>query len=161
MTAYTGYPQPCATRLTDSGDTTVAEQNPTKNYGSAKSMVSDGSPKSEILIQFSGLPSQSVKTARLQLYVTDGTDKSPSYCYLTTAWNEATVTWNNRPQCAASPQGGGANVPNNTWVTYDVTSLVQAGRLSFKLYASSTNDMVANTKEAGSTAPVLIVTTQP
>lgn len=161
VTAYTGYPQPCATRLTDSGDARISEQNPDTNYGSSSHLVSDGSPKDEILIQFTGLPSQTVKSAKLQLYVTDGTDLSPSYCYLTTAWNESTVTWNNRPLCAGSRLGGGANVPNNTWVTYDVTSLVQAGHLSFKLYPSSTNDMVANSKEAGRATPVLIVTTQP
>jgi len=161
VTAYTGYPQPCATRLTDSGDATISEQNPTKNYGSATTLVTDGSPKSETLIQFTGLSGSTVKSARLQLYVTDGTDKSPTYCYLTTAWNESTVNWNNRPQCAANPVGGGANVPDNSWVTYDVTSLVQAGHLSFKLYASSTNDMVARSKEAGKGTPVLVVTTQP
>lgn len=160
VTAYTGYPQPCATRLTDSGDATISEQNPTQTYGSATTLVSDGSPKEEILIQFTGLPS-TVKTAKLQLYVTDGTDKSPNICYLTSAWNEATVTWNTRPQCGGSGQGGGATVSNNTWVTYDVTSLVQAGHLSFGLYAGSTNDMVARSKEAGTATPVLIVTTQP
>lgn len=162
VTAYTGFPQPCATRLTDSGDATISEANPTHNFGSATTLVSDSSPKNEILLQFTGLPSQAVKTAKLQLFVTDGTDLSPSYCFLSTPWNEATVTWNNRPLCQSTSDrlGGGANVPNNTWVTYDVTSLVQAGHLSFKLYPNSTNDMIAHSKEAGSSTPVLVVTTQ-
>jgi hypothetical protein len=158
---YTGYPQPCASRLTDSGDATVSEQNPTQNFGSATTLTTDNSPKSETLIQFTGLSGPTVKSAKLQLFVTDGTDKSPSYCYLTTAWNEATVNWNNRPQCATANTGGGVNVPDGSWVTYDVTSLVKAGHLSFKLYPSSANDMVANSKEVGDRTPVLVVTTQP
>jgi hypothetical protein len=108
VTAYTGYPQPCATRLTDSGDATIIKQNADQNYGAATTLVSDGSPSQMILIQFTGLPAQSVKTAKLQLYVTNGTDNSPYYCYLTSAWNESTVTWNNRPKCGGPQAVAGA-----------------------------------------------------
>jgi hypothetical protein len=38
---------------------------------------------------------------------------------------------------------------------------VKAGYLSFGLYTSSDHGMVANSKEAGSSTPVLVVTTQP
>jgi len=54
-------------------------------------------------------------------------------------------------------QGGGATVSNNSWVSYNVLSALQAGFASFRFTPRSTDDCVANSRQVGSNQPRLIL----
>jgi hypothetical protein len=46
---------------------------------------------------------------------------------------------------------------NNSWVSYNVLSALQAGFASFRFKPQSTNDCVANSRQAGSNRPQLVL----
>lgn len=46
---------------------------------------------------------------------------------------------------------------NNSWVSYNVLGATQGGWSSFRFTPRSTNDFVANSRQAGSNQPQLIL----
>jgi hypothetical protein len=91
-----------------------------------------------------------------------------AYSVSGTGWSESSITWNNKPASASSPLAT-ATVTNATgrYYTWDVTSYVvsekAAGRstVSFVLKNQQSTDgrLIWNSKETGSNAPQLAVTT--
>lgn len=90
------------------------------------------------------------------------------YAVSNTGWTESAITWNNKPGSAASPLAS-ATVTNETgrYYTWDVTGYVNseraAGRstVSFVLKNQQTTEgrLIWNSKETGSSAPQLTITT--
>jgi len=100
-----------------------------------------------------------VARASLVFYVTDGASSSPQYCSTSVGWDQTTVTWSNALKCSSSLVGGGTDVANNVWFSYDVTSAYQSSA-SFRFVGTSGADFVANSSEASSNRPYLLVWTQ-
>jgi hypothetical protein len=161
--SFTGYPELCASTPQLGGDATINKSHPSTKYGTATTLTSDTSPDVQnFLIRFAGAsnPSQVVR-ARLVFFVTDGTSSSPNFCSTSTNWDQTTVTWSNAPLCSSSSTltGGGTNVASNSWTSYDVTSAYQASA-SFRFVGTSSGDFVANSSEATSNDPYLLVWVQ-
>lgn len=158
---FNNFPQLCATTLSATADATTKQASPNTNYGLQSSLSTDSATNDDdnFLIRFSlsGITTANIHRARLLFYVTDGTDLSPQYCATTTSWSETGVTWNNQPVCNSNNVGGGGNVANNSWVSYSVLGAVQNGWSSFRFTPRSTNDFVANSRQAGSNRPQLIL----
>ena len=99
------------------------------NYGSATNFRFNyySSYNSEVLLQFdlSALPIGTLNSANLAI-TTGSTTGTVTMTYrvgkLTSAWNESTVTWNNKP--ARTGNYASTNVPINGVATWNVTSLV-------------------------------------
>jgi hypothetical protein len=158
---YNNFPQLCATAYAPAADATTKQASPNTNYGLQSSLSVDSATNDDdnFLIRFSlsGVTTANINRARLLFYATDGTDLSPQFCGTTASWTETGVTWNSQPVCNTNNQGGGVNVNNNSWVSYNVLSILQGNWSSFRFMPRSTNDFVANSRQAGSNQPRLIL----
>ena len=136
-------------------DARVESANPTTNFGSSNNLIVDTSPQTESDLRFaaSGVGSGAVGQALLRVHTTSysgaGTNIGPAvYPLADNSWDESSVTWNTKP----APSGGAiANVgaiAANTWVEYDVTSLVTGdGTYSFDLVPKSADAAYFYSKE--------------
>lgn len=84
-----------------------------------------------------------------------------------TAWTESTITWNNKPAAGASLQTATVTDATARYYTWDITGYVQseiaAGRtlISLALLSGVATEprITWNSKETGSNAPELVITT--
>jgi len=141
-------------------DAYVEEANPGTNFGTVTKLLTDGSPNRRAYLRFtvSGL-SGSVQSAKLRLFVTDGTTNGPKiYATASNDWSETGLTWSNQPGPAGSALGDTASASAGVWVEYDVTAAVQGnGTFSFELIPDSSNGLDVYARE-GSQPPQLVVT---
>lgn len=158
---FDNFPQLCATTRAATADATTKQASPNSNFGLTSTLTTDSATNDDenFLIRFSlsGVNTAQINRARLNFYVTDGTDLSPQFCGTTASWSETAVTWNNQPVCNTNNQGGGSTVANNSWVSYNVLGTLQSGFTSFRFTPRSTNDCVANSRQAGSNQPQLVL----
>ena len=106
---------------------------PSSNYGTYFTMLTNWSSGSNcdvdgfVEFDLSPIPAMStINTATLEGTITRNTETSPIGAYrVSAAWNEATLTWNNKPGFAATPtdQIGVGATGTQTW---DVQADVQA-----------------------------------
>lgn len=61
------------------------------------------------------------------------------------------------PVCNTNNQGGGSTAANNSWTSDNVLSALQAGFSRFRFTPRPTNDCVANSLQAGSNQPQLVL----
>jgi hypothetical protein len=159
--SFTGYPQLCATVLAPTADATTHQSSPTQNSGTASTLIADAAPQADrdFLIRFnlSSVTLSQISRADLLFYVGDGTDQSPQFCPTSASWSETGVTWSNQPSCQQANQGGGTSVAAGNWVSYDVASLLRSGATSFRFSPRSSNDFVANSRQATSNPPQLVL----
>jgi chitodextrinase len=150
--------------FTPTDDAYVVQGSPSSNYGAASSLQTDGSPIKDFLMKFnvSGVGSATVTSAQLALYVVDPSS-SGGVIHPTTSstWSEGSVTWSNAPPPATSPNVAIGAVSTGTWMTIDVTTLVNGdGVVSLRVNSSNSNGADYASKEGGtSTVPTLRVTT--
>jgi acid phosphatase type 7 len=140
-------------------DAWVEESNPAENHGSAPMLEVDARPVTESYLRFriSGVTGAVTRTT-LRLYATNRTDDGPAVYGAGSSWTEEEITWNTRPARTTDAAGDMGLFEINTWVEYDITSLVIAdGVYSFALVATSTDGADFESRE-GENPPQLIVT---
>lgn len=140
-------------------DATVVQGSPSSNYGSQTTLTSDGSPLKWAYLRFdvSGLAGP-VQSARLRLYVKNGTGNGPRVYTTATSWSESSITWNNKPAASGSAIANVGSVSSGTYVEYDVTAAVAGnGAVSFVLQPDSNDGFYASSREASSNRPQLVV----
>ncbi len=116
-------------------DTWVNSDGPTTNYGTdftiRASSLNGGATLYNGLIQFdlSSIPSGgSLSDAQMSLYMVGGMDRSLQLTVypISSAWNEATVTWNTQPSNLTTPSSV-KDIPYSTtasWQTWAITDIV-------------------------------------
>jgi len=120
----------------DGKDATVNTYNPDQNWGTdIRLAAGHGTADTcRAYLQFSldSLPDDAViVSAQLALWYfqTTGSGAAPIGAYLVLgAWNESTITWNNQPAFATTPEYI-VNVPaavSNNWVYWIITNMVKA-----------------------------------
>jgi len=143
-------------------DAYVNQSNSSTNYGSAATLQVDGAsdPDLESFIRFSvtGI-SGTIQSVRLRVFATtNGSANGPGVYSTGTSWTETGITWNNRPARTSGAVDNKGSIATNTWVEYNVTSLVQGnGTLSFVLAADSTDGIIFSSRQ-GSQPPQLVIT---
>ena len=144
-------------------DAYIFQSKPSKNFGSATTLQTDGSPIKDFLIRFnvSGIGTSTVSSATLRLYVVD-TSPAGGVIHPTTTstWNEASVTWANAPPAASSPTATiGSVTSTGTWITVDVTPFVTGdGVVSLRVSSTNANGADYVSKQgAASNVPQLVV----
>jgi hypothetical protein len=143
-------------------DARVKQSSPSTNYGNATTLqvddTSDPDLESYILFTVAGVAGP-IQSARVRLYATtNGTKNGPAIYATDPSWNEKDITWNQRPARTSSAVDNKDNIDPNSWVEYDVTSLVTGdGTFSFVL-AGDSNDAVAFSSRQGVQPPQLVVT---
>ncbi len=159
--SFTGYPQLCTTVLAPTADATTHQGSPTQNSGNTSTLIADAASQADrdFLIRFnlSSVTLSQISRADLLFYVGDGTNLSPQFCSTSASWSETGVTWSNQPSCQQANQDGGASVTAGNWVSYDVASLLRSGATSFRFSPLSSNDFIANSRQATSNPPQLVL----
>jgi hypothetical protein len=149
-------------------DAWVDANAPTKNFGTSTTMTADASPLRVIYLRFvvSGVGDRVVSGATLRLTV-DSSSGANSASGGTAhrvpdPWQEATVTYRNRPAVDAGALASLGAVALKTVVTFDVTAAVSGdGVCSFAVDTSSKDDVRYLTREAKTGKPDLVVTLAP
>jgi fibronectin type 3 domain-containing protein len=152
--------------LSADADAKVDSSTPTTNYATAnlRADASGGSPTVESFLRFTvaNVPAGSVRSAKLRVYAYTNTVDGPAVYASNPAWTETAINWNNRPPRTSGVAADVANVPSNTWIEYDVTSLVTGnGTYSFDLATTTSDGVDIYPRENAnlSLRPQLVVTT--
>jgi len=131
----------------------------TKNYGAATKLSVDGSPRQESYLRFGvgALPGPVVE-AKLRVYANGGTVDGPAVYATDGSWTEGGLNFNNRPAATSAARDDKGNIPDGSFVDYDVTPFVTgAGTFDFKLAGTSSDGMDVSSREATSNRPQLLV----
>ena len=142
-------------------DARVRESDPDENFGNDTTLRADGGddPGVESFLRFTvtGI-SDSVRTAQVRVHTTtNGSDNGPAIYATDNSWAENEITWNNRPARTSGALDNKDRVDAETWVEYDVTSLVTGnGTFSFVLATDSNNSVVFSSRE-GAQPPELVI----
>ena len=131
------------------------------NYGTAITMRADDDPGAHSYLRFSveGLPAPVAK-AHVRVYTVAGdeTRDGPALYAADANWSETELTWNTRPATTGGVLGDVGAVAGESWVDYDVTSLVTANATyGFALAPTSPDGITFSTRE-GTRPPELVVT---
>jgi len=148
------------TFVTDA-DARVKQSSPNTNYGIATSLHVDGAsdPDMESFIRFTVTDvSRAVQSARLRVYATtNGSDNGPAVYSTNTSWTESGITWSKRPARTSDAVDNKGSISTETWVEYDVSSMVKGnGTFSFVLAADS-SDAVSFSSRQGNQPPELLI----
>jgi hypothetical protein len=152
---------PVTTVFGPEADARVEAGAPDSNRGTDTRLRADGSPREESYLRFpvAGI-SGPVRSAKLRLFVVDGTVNGPEIYRTTNAWTETGITYNNRPSRSGAFLDDKGSVASNTFVEFDVTPFVTGnGTFSFALVADSGDALRANAREASGNRPQLVITT--
>ncbi len=142
-------------------DSRVHEASPNTNYGTYGTVLyveGGADPDIESYLRFTvtGI-SGKVTSAKLRVYVTEGTSNGPAVYTTSNTWKETGITWNNRPARTSGALDDKGALGINTWVEYNVTpSITGNGTYSFVLATDSTDSLSLSSRE-GSSAPQLVV----
>lgn len=141
-------------------DARVKQSSPNTNYGNATTLQVDNAPDLESFIRFTvtGV-SGPVQSARVRLYATDNdTSNGPAIYTTDPSWNENEITWNKRPARTSEAVDNKEAINKNTWVEYDVTSLVTGDATYSFVLAGDSSNAVSFSSRQGSQPPELVVT---
>jgi hypothetical protein len=145
--------------VTAEADARVERGNPSTNYGSSSSLVSDLSPQTESYLRFTvaGVTG-TVKSAKLRLWVTSETGNGPALYAAENMWTEGGVTWNKKPARTGGIIDNKGSVGSDRWVEYNVLAVAAAnGTYTFNLVPESSDGLAARSREASSNRPHLIL----
>jgi uncharacterized protein YgiM (DUF1202 family) len=141
-------------------DAKVVQANPDTNYGTINLLNADKSPDEASYLRFnvSGL-AHPITNATLRMWVNNGTANAPEIASSTdVTWSETGITWNNKPATGVPVTSKGVVSPNS-WVEYDVTSLVTGnGLFTLVMLPDSTDAMSVNSRNSTSNRPQLVIT---
>ena len=99
-----------------------------------------------------------VESAKVRVYITNGTKNGPAIYATAADWTESAITWNHRPATLSGPLDDKARVARG-WVEFDVTSWITGyGEFSFKLASTSADGVYLYARERSGYSPQLVVT---
>jgi hypothetical protein len=147
--------------VTPTDDTYIAQSTPTANFGNNTQVKSDVSPEQHGLYKFTvnGVGTKRVTSAKLRLYVADGSDDGGKLYRLTSLnWSENTVTYNSRPRVYTGfPISTIGATTAGSWVEVDLTSLITGnGPYGLQLTTPSSNTAGYSSKETANKPQLLL-----
>jgi hypothetical protein len=144
-------------------DSYVNETSPTTNYGSQTSLRTDGSPilRSYLRFNIQGL-SGNVTHATLRVFANTASSAGCSANSVTNnTWTESTLNYNNAPPVGGA-LGSSGSFGAGVWINVDVTAYVSGnGTYNLALTPLGTTAISFGSREAGATAPQLVIETSP
>lgn len=154
-------PSPSLSTLTftPTDDAAICEDYPSRNYGLARTLRLDNTPKCQYLIKFNitGTGGKAIKSAKLRLYNTQGSDSGGRFYETGNSWNQRLVTWSNAPSATSFITSLGI-VKAGVWYEADLTGMVTGeDTYSLRVSTNSSDGAYFSSKE-GSNPPQLIVT---
>lgn len=146
-------------------DAHAKPSKPNDNYGDLAYMrMRDGEYETFVKFDVANLNGP-VDSATLRMYVdplTNDDGRTGGTLYQTDAsWDEMTMTYNTAPSIIGSALGTGSVVTVNTWLEFDVTSVVSGnGSYGFGLFNETSDSVYYTTKEGGVAAELVIITVE-
>jgi 3-phytase len=130
-------------------DALVKQDSPSSNYGSISTLVTDKTPHEEAYLRFQVEGTGgSVAQAVLRFYVSNGTVIPIQVYRAEDTWTESGLTWDNRPAREGTDSAELPSLPVNSWVDFDVTSLVAGdGSVSFVVVDTHSDGAVFSSRE--------------
>jgi hypothetical protein len=143
-------------------DAQVREATPTTPRPTGQLRTDGGSGvRVQSVLKFDVAATGPITSAVLTLHATSVTADGPGLYRIDNAWDEATVTWNNRPLTSGAALGDAGAISTGQNVSYDVKSAVTGpGTYSFKAYQNGTDGVDFNSRESAVDPPTLTVTTE-
>jgi len=143
--------------LTPVADAFVSADTPAQNFGADPALKSDREPMEEGFLRFDVSGTGGVSRAVLRVYMSNGSGSTTEVYGVAKEWDEKTVTWDTRPNHITDRIVEVATAPVNSWVEYDVSSLI-TGDGTFNLSVTNPHrDGIAFSSREGGRAPELII----
>jgi parallel beta-helix repeat protein len=156
-------PSPTTFTFSPDADARIAEATPDTNFGTSTTLDADNAadPDKESYLRFTVTgTSGTIQSAKLRLFVSNGSANGPAIYSTDNTWTETGITWNNRPPRTSGATDNKGAVAAGGYVEWDVTSLVNGnGTYNFVLAADSSDALIANSRNNSSNRPELVVTT--
>lgn len=157
---------PSIQTFTPTDDAHVKSSSATRNYGDEDHFRTRfGDPNYNIYLKFvvSGI-TDTVQSAKLRLYVNDGSNDggavylvANNYRGGSVPWTELGITFDNAPLTDTAPLASAGITRDGTWVEIDVTNVITGnGTYNFAISNSSTNSAYYSSKE-GAFSPELVI----
>ena len=138
-------PPPTGTTLTfgPSADAYTFRDSKNKNFGTATTLLVDGSPEARTYFKFavSGVGSKTIVSAKLRVFAVDPSPEGGRLHRVTnTSWSETGIKWNNQPTYTAASIGSLGAVVSGQWYEIDVKTVITSdGTYAFALESTSTD----------------------
>ncbi|MHA7629196.1 CBM96 family carbohydrate-binding protein [Corallococcus sp. M7] len=150
--------------LTAYADTMADATQPDTGFASAQTLYADASPQRQPYLRFvlSGVEGV-ITSAKLRVYVVDGSKDGPAVYGVRPDWSVSSLTWNKAPTVLTQKLADVGAVSAGTWVEYDVSSWVKANYhdYAFTLVSTTSDGTGIEANDApGSNNPRLILTIQ-
>jgi hypothetical protein len=144
-------------------DAAVRSDKPATKLGAGNRLLADKSPTMASFVRFevAGL-AQVPSGARLRLWVTDKSSNGPEVHVVSAPWDEATVTYDNRPAVDPMVVADVGAVSAGKWLEYDLSALaIGNGLVDLALVADSSDgtDFASRDDSDPSRRPQLVVET--
>ena len=143
-------------------DAYVTELHPDSNQGTLNYLqvenANNRNTESYLRFTVNGI-SGTIQSVKLRVYATtNSSTNGPAVYGSNNTWTETGITWNNRPAPTTGILDNKSAIDKNTWVEYDVTSLV-AGNGTFNfVFVGDTSDEIRFSSREGGNPPQLVVT---
>jgi hypothetical protein len=142
-------------------DARVEKAHQTTNYGSSGRLAVDPGQAAYLRFTVTGVTG-TVRSAKLRLSVSDGTNDGPAVFRTANTWAEkgkGSITWKTRPAAVGPALDDKGKVSASAWVEFDVTPAVTGnGTVSFVLSGPAKDAFAAYSRETPSKSPQLVIT---
>jgi hypothetical protein len=157
----TNTPTPMALTFTANADARVEEANPGVNYGTSSTLRVDGGsdPDVESFLRFTVTGTTgTISSAKLRVYASGASGNGPAVYATGGGWTESGLTWNNRPARLGGALDDRGAVVANTWLEYNLGSLIGGDGTYNLLLATDNTDGFNLSSRQGSFPPQLVLT---
>jgi hypothetical protein len=142
-------------------DASIRRAQPRRNSGRSRRLRAGARPAERFLVRFSvsGIGSRRVKSARLRLYVANGSSKGGVLRRVSNRWKESRVSWRRAPR-VLGPQrvARKGRVKRGRYVEFDVSRIVtKDGSYSVRVSSRARDRVAYNSREAARNRPQLVV----
>lgn len=140
------------TNVVSSADSYVSSGNPNTNYGTVNALYTKSSGPNQISylsFNLTNIVASDVQLAKLNLRVTNNTNNKQTIKIVTSAWQEKTVTYNNRPSTGETITTLGTLGSGNQSI--DLTSFVKANAgktITLAIESSGKDNLALRSREA-------------
>ena len=133
-TTYTATFQTPSKFFRTTADAQVRAAWPSSNYGGSTLLrVRSGQSRAYLKFSVTGL-SGAASSAKLRIWVTNGSPGGGSIYRVSNAWTESGITWGSAPAISGSPRSTLGAVTTGTWVEFNLGALIAGnGTYSFAI----------------------------
>jgi hypothetical protein len=159
----TPSPTPKTFTFSATEDSFTKQKSSSSNFGTSQQLFVDkidtASGEMRTFLKFTVSGVSKFNSARVRLFLTDGSNNAPKLYSTSSSWQESTIKWSNQPSLGSSLTNLG-QVNSNTWVEYDVTSAVKKNsNFSFSLAGENNVDdgIIISSRESTNKPQLIIV----